>query len=362
MKVYFLVHDNFEQLAQQEIFELIKQKSIIHKNVVECNINSKEEFITLLQHFQSARRILLGFTSFKDINSLNLAEFNIQWQELFTNDLTFKVEVENLPGQDNRFALAKQLANKFYQQFESNLLTPKIELKKPDYLILTFYNGEEYFLGLDFSPKELNSRAYRLFPHQASFKGDLAYYFVKYAKIQPNTKILIGFSKDGTIAIESALFLNKLSLTNLKKTKIFQIPFFKDLSITATPTLNISLPSTPIEAFDEVSPNIIASLKNSSLAHTNKLINFHKYALDELDVKYEQYSFDTIIFHLTTKDEEKINDLYYQSDYILKQHGKMLLLTKKTFELSLSSKFSLLQSTELHHGDSSYKLWLLQKK
>src|SRR3989344_3111431 len=107
-------------------------------------------------------------------------------------------------------------------------------------------------------------------------------------------------------------------------------------------------------------PNIIAAQKNASLANVKKLINFSKHSLDELDVKYEQHSFDNILFHLTTKDEEKINELYYQVDYTLKSQSRFFLLTKKTFELSLSSKFELIQSSELNHGGSSYRLWLLQ--
>ncbi|MBI2662460.1 RNA methyltransferase [Candidatus Woesearchaeota archaeon] len=358
MKSFFLVHKNFESLAKKEINELISQSSTIHPQVVACSLQSKEEYLTLLQHSQSSRRVLFALTAFKDITTLNLETINLPWPDIFSNELTFKVEVENLTGQDNRFSLSKQIASKMYLQLEKYQLAPKIDLKKPDILIIAFFNGEQFFLGLDFSVQEINSRAYRVFPHQASFKGDLAYYFTQYANIKHNHKILIGFVKDGSLAIESALYLNKLPITNLQKTILSKIPYFQNIS-----PLNINSQNNQlIYAFDENMPNIIAAQKNASLANVKKLINFSKHSLDELDVKYEQHSFDNILFHITTKDEEKINELYYQVDYTLKSSGHLFLLTKKTVELSLSRKFELIQSGELNHGDSSYRLWLLQKK
>jgi len=336
MKSYLLVHKNFESLAQKEINDLINQSSTIYPQVVACSLKSKEEYLTLLQHSQSSRRVLLALTAFKEINNLNLETINFPWSEIFSNELTFKVEVENLSGQDHRFSLSKQIASKIYQQLEKYQLAPKIELKKPHYLIIAFFNGEQFFLGLDFSVKEINSRSYRVFPHQASFKGDLAYYFTQYAGIKHNHKILIGFVKDGSLAIESALYLHRLPITNLKKTTLSQIPYFQNIS-----PLNINSQNNQlIFAFDENMPNIIAAQKNASLANVKKLINFSKHSLDELDVKYEQHSFDNILFHLTTKDEEKINELYYQVDYTLKSQSRFFLLTKKTFELSLSSNLN----------------------
>ena len=173
--------------------------------------------------------------------------------------------------------------------------------------------------------------------HQASFKGDLAYYFVRKSGFKPQEKLLVGFCKDGAMAIEAGLFVKKGD-TEDKNTE------------------------NKIFAFDETQQNVTAARKNAKLAGINEIIEINRCSLDELDVKFTQNEFDGVIFHVTTKDEAKLNELYYQSSYILKKKGSLLLIGRKNWELSISDKFVLKDETEISRGDSITKIWLLKKK
>ena len=78
------------------------------------------------------------------------------------------------------------------------------------------------------------------------------------------------------------------------------------------------------------------------LAGTGQSVTMNKFALDELDVRYDKDFFDVCIIHLTAKDEAFINEAYYQAKYILKNQGRLFIITRDQFSLSLSDSFTLL--------------------
>ena len=109
-------------------------------------------------------------------------------------------------------------------------------------------------------------------------------------------------------------------------------------------------------------PNVISARKNAKLAGVYDKIEINKFSLDELDVKFAENEFNRLIFHITTKDESKINEIYYQASYILKKKGTLMLIGRPNWELSISSKFILKEEKEISRGSSVTKFWLLEKK
>ncbi len=324
MKCFALVNAGLEKVARQEIEETVKVKSQLSDNVVEFETEDKAHLLSL--KIQSARRLLISLGKTKNIDDFKFGE--VGWQDILTKDFSFRVEVEGVKGQENRIEISRAVAGKFFKAVEDEGIQPKIELKTPQLLLVVYFNQTEYFLGIDSNVEELNSRNYRVFAHQASFKGDLAYYFVRRSCFRPGERLLVGFAKDGTIAIEAARFAG----------------------------------DTRILSFDESRQNVTAARKNAKLAKVDKLTDIQKYSLDELDVKFSEGEFDRAIFHVTTKDEEKINEIYYQLNYILKHGGTVLFIGRKNWELSISSKFILKEESEICKGESCYKTWLLEKK
>ena len=315
MKCFALVNSGLEDLTKREIKELVKTEVEVYPNVIEFAADN-------LLNLQSVRRLLISLGKTKDLNKFNFSKL-----PKLPDKFSFKVEVENVKGQDNRIEIAKKIAGKFFDSVEKENIKVEIELKKPELLLVIYFNGEEYFLGIDFNVGELNSRKYRVFAHQASFKGDLAYYFVRESGFKPGKKLLVGFCKDGAIAIEAALF---------SKERIF--------------------------AFDESMRNLISARKNVKLAGVQENVEINKYSLDELDVKFAEGEFDNLIFHITTKDEIHLNEIYYQGNYILKRHGTLLLISRENWDLTISDKFILKDEQEIVRGESIIKLWLLEKK
>lgn len=368
MKIFLLVNPGLEKICHEEIKELlgatVSAKAIINPAVLELEAGNKD-LLTLIYRLQTVRRILISLGKFKSItespklNSLN-------WADFFSSGLSFKVEVENVKGQENREEIAKKIAGKVFAELNNLKLAPRLEMKKPDVLINVYFNNQEYFVGIDLAGVELHTREYRVFPHSASFKGDFAYAFVRKSGFKPEYKLLVGFVKDGTLAIEAALYAYQLPIhrPQEKTFSFFKFPSFKSLSFSqaSSPDAVLSSKSAAIFAFDETQQNLIAARKNSQLAGTSKCINFHKIALDELDVKFDPEEFDQLIFQITTKDEEKLNEIYYQANYVLKSKGALLLIARPNWEISISSKFKLIIKEEILRGGSIHKLWLLKKK
>lgn len=316
MKYYAVVNLGLEEVAKKEIEEKAKIVGITYPNIV--------EFSSPKIDLQAARRVLTAINKYKNLEDWKLpAKF--PWSELFGSELTFKIEVEGVKGQENRWKISRKVAEKIFAELKTHNIAAKIEFKRPNILVIVFFNGNNYFMGIDQNVKELNSRRYRVFPHSASFKGDLAYYFVRVSRFKPKEKLLVGFCKDGAIAIEAH---------NYAKTKIY--------------------------AFDEATPNVTAAKKNAKIAKAE--VEIYKCVLDDLDVKYREHFFDRIIMHITTKDENKINEIYYQANYLLKPKGTLLLIGRENWEVSVSDKFKLTKKQGISKGDNVYQFLLLEKK
>ncbi len=360
MKVYLLVNPGIELIAVQELQELIQVKGIIFPSAVEFDA-TPTQLVYLSKYCQSVRRILLSLGTFNSIDDFPGKE-SLSWNKIISPQAALKVEVENVKGQDHRFAIAKTVMTATFSQLEQQNLSAAIDLKKPNLLIVVFQSEGKFYVGIDLCGKELNSRAYRVFPHSASFKGDAAYALVRISGYIPSSKLLVGFMKDGTLAIEAALFAHHLPCRDPLKEhhSWLQFPLFQELSLSAEQNSSSSI--SLIRAFDESKPNFIAAQKNSRLAKVQEFISISRYSLDELDTRYGEHEFEYAIFHLTSKDEDKVNELYHQLKYVLKPKGRVLVLGRSEWLLPKSSSFNLISDITLPRGEGAVRMVLLEKK
>ena len=346
MKYYILVSPGILDIAAQEVKSLLKITPTIKNNIIEFS-TTEQNALQFAQHTQTARRLLISCGSYK-----SLEDFKPEILDIIPKNITCKIEVENVKGQDNRTALSKQI----YPKKKLN-----IDQKKPQLLIIVYNNEEELIVGIDLLGIELNKREYRIFPHSASFKGDLATFFIKKSDFKQNEKLLVGFCKDGTLAIEAALSVTNKPLLDLeeKQHSFHNLPLFKDI------TLPISEPHTEtiVHAFDPSSRNITAASKNARLAHVKDYVKFQQLPLDELEYKYQDHQFNRMILHVTKKDEDKLNEIYHQATQLLQSGGKLLLIARPQWDISISERFTLLEDTILPWGkNSEFRYWLLQRK
>ena len=180
LKAFVTVNFGLEDLALQEVQELVSVKGKKYPGLILFNVTSKDDLLRLIKHGQSFKRVVLFLDQQKEVENFKLEKCVIEWNDFFTSELSLKITVEQVKGNDNRLQISRQVMGNLFKFIESKLkFTPAIELKRPDADVLVVKSEEEYFLGLDLCGKDLNSRAYRVFPNQASFKGDLGYYFVR---------------------------------------------------------------------------------------------------------------------------------------------------------------------------------------
>ncbi len=355
MKIVALVNSGMEEVCKQEVKEILNLTAKAYPHVVECEA-SAEQALRLLYHGQSMRRIIVSLGKYKNIDDI---DFNhMHWKDFISNS-SFKVEVENVKGIENRLALAKKVAGKVFAAVEKQKLSLAIDLKKPHFLLIVYFNGEEYFIGLDLAGEELHSRAYRVFTHSASCKGDLGFYFARKTGYQSGNNLLVGFVKDGVIAIEAALFASRIPVHSIntsfsyKKLPLFSSAKYQPL----TSNHNVS-----IAAVDDSTGNITAARKNAQIAGVRKYVNLQKILLDELSGAFHEHEFDQILFQVTTKDEDKLNEIYHQVKYLLKPKGTLLLIGRESWEISTPSFCKLVSEEKVERGGNTYKLWLMQKK
>ncbi len=358
MKLLALLNPGLESLCQQEAHELLGAASTRYPQAVEFSV-TEEEALKFLYHAHSARRILIFVGKWKNIEE---AEFEkIRWSDFAAPHLSLKVEVENVKGIENRLAIAKKVAGKIFSSLDKQKLSLTIDVKNPDLQVVVYWNGKEYFAGIDMSGFELHARDYRVFTHSASCKGDLGYFFVRKSGFMPGNSLLAALVKDGVLAIEAALYAYTLPVQR-KKREQFSYSKFPLFHKVMHQQVSPSTLAKPISAFDESQQNILAARKNAQIAGVRELVSIQKMSLDEVSGAFAEKEFDNLIFQITTKDEDKLNEIYHQAVYVLKPKGTLLLIGRKGWEVSISSKFTLVSEEEIERGGHTYKMWLMKKK
>jgi 23S rRNA G2445 N2-methylase RlmL len=352
MDIFTITNQGIEKSATLELNAIKATIKKTDTNVIEANLENNQ-ILSYLKSCQAPRRVLAAIDKSEDHTKLELNNFNLK--DFFTNEKSFKIEVEGVKGQDNRVAIAKNFATKLFNKLKEQNINPQLELKNPDFLVIIYFNQNKYFLGIDLL-NEINLREYRVFPHPASFKGDFAFNILINSKFKKEDKLLSAMFKDGVIAIEAATYANNIQLNNLDNLNNF--PIFQNQKTNPPPS---GKKQTTIYGFDTSNQNLTSAKKNASIAGVKELVDLKKYSFDDLDVRFNKDFFDNVIFHITKKDEDQINEIFYQVSYILKSGGIFSIITRSTLDLSLSSKFALLEKIELVRGDSKLTQWVAKK-
>ena len=362
MKAFVIVNAEFEETAATEILELTGAKAEVEGHALLFEAG-QEQIIRYSVHCLAPKRVVVLLEKCPDVLQIHFKDVN--WNDYLTSSNSFKVEVEGVKGNPNRLEIAKTIAAAMFIQLRAQSLEPVIELKKPDLLCIVYFTGKNYYVGIDLLGKEINTREYRLFTNSNSFKGDYAYHILRTSKFAAGEKILLGMVKDGTLAVETALFGYNLIVQSKNKNQYSwnRIPLFSGVVADSGKS---DIPNPPSEkmiyAFDSNFQNVTAAKKNAIVAGVKEYLEISKYAIDDVDVKFSPGYFDRIIFQITTKDEDQLNEIYYQSSYVLKQKGTLLLVTREKFEVSVPSTFTLIKEELITRGQSSHKLWLMEKR
>ena len=343
MKLFILT--NFDELSLLEVKELEVKGKKVGPGIIEIDV-PQEKLYELCARGQSFKRVLLNLGTVSNLNKVDIDLKNIFWK-----DCSFKIAFEGVRGNENRIELGRKLGDQIFDQVKE--LNLKIDFKKPDVVVYVYSDGKKYFLGVDLIGYDLTKRNYRVFVNSASFKGDLGYYLVRQSGFVKCEKLVVGFVKDGTTLIEAGLFESGRVVN--KGFSFEKLPMFKDVIFG-----EFEFKETGVSGFDESMMNIRATRKNAQIAKIKVGVN--KFSLDELDVKFSEGEIDRLIFQITKKDEDKLNEIYYQANYVLRKKGVVLIISREGWEISISDKFKLVSSEVIKKGTSGYKVWVLEKK
>ena len=236
-----------------------------------------------------------------------------------------------------------------------------LDHKKPQLLFQIYDTQDGYLIGLQLNVKDFSSREFRVFAHQASFKGDFAYRAVRELEVNTKDTVLCLFAKDGAIAIEAALFQNNLNVRKIEKNDyINNIPLFNE--VLSNPSTIDSTQKIMVTAVDTSIGTTRAMRNNSKIAGVLDYIKILKCSLDDLDTKFEKETFSKAIIHMTRKDENDLNDVYYQLKYVLKSKAKALFINRTGFEIVVPDTFTEVFRKTAMRGGSNYSFVCVEKK
>lgn len=346
IKVLACAHKGFGVYVQKEFSH---KKGELCTDALIFNVKDIYELSDVYAHTQSSTSLGVFLGRAKEVKNLVL-DLSFLKEILDEKEATFNISYLNVRGNENRIALGKELypiiSNSFCKDLSKEL---KVNFKKPSLVFQLYFTGEEYLLGLRVHKEDLDQREYRVYAHQASFRGDFAYALVCEAELKKEDNCTVLFAKDATLSIEAAAFQNNFPLHDQDNV------FFSELKASDKKI------TKKLFSIEESQGNTRSSKNNAKIAGISEALEIMKVSLDDVEVKIEHGSIDITFILMGRKDEERLNELYYQLDLILKKGGKAAILTRPVFELVVGSKFKVIKDKELHKGQSKYNFYLIEK-
>jgi len=366
---FSLSNISLSELSLQEIKEQVGAEGELDQRAVTFNLSEPEKIITLFQRNQSLQNLSLFLQKLDDFTKLNLDKEMLNGLfDAGEKELKFKLEIEGVKGNENRIDLGKTIYQPLIEQFkEKTGIELSIDFKNPDIVFQVYYTGleepgKDYLFGLRLNKEDFDSRSFRVFSHQASFKGDLAYFFVRRLSVDKNDKLLCVFAKDAAIPIEAALFQNELIVRKVKPEDYLNKIALLAKLVSTEASVKESKDKITVSAFEERAGNVRSARNNAKIAKVSDYLNLIIASLDDLELKFQEKDFDRAIIHLTTKDENRLNEIYYQLNHVLKSKAKVLFISRPSFELIVPDKFKELFKEEVQRGGSAYQVVCLEKK
>jgi len=382
MRALAITPKGLEETAAKEIEELIKAKTEIKESAVIFHPKKMIDLCLLCYKSQSASTIISLFDCFvfknnpfkkieKTINKLDISK----WTDKNT---TFAVRCKRT---GNHGFLSSEIERKtggfIIKKIKDNKSNIKVNLECPGTIFYIYIHHNQCYLGVDFSGFDLSKREYKIFTHPTSLKGNIAYSLLRIIDYKKDKTLLDPFCSSGEIPIEAALFKTGFSINYYRKEKFAFLKlklfkktnfeqFFKNIDKKIKNQGKIK-----ILGFDNLLKYIKSSQKNAKIAGINKHIVFSKISISWLDAKFNKGQIDNIVTQLPSYSQrtskqaiDKIyNEFFYQSKYVLKDNGNILVLLKTEMpgEIPQKYNFKLSQKKEIFSGKQKYNVFIYEK-
>ena len=354
-----IVSSGLSSLALKEVSEC--GGKVIDSSLLLCEFTDDVVFACYVQRAQAPTRIVMlsgdeygtsgkVFSCATSGAASSAAALNIDFP--YARVSSFNLEYDNVPGQDVRNGLSAIILPKVFACFEAKKWKVVLDRKRPEVMLVVMVREGRYFFGVDVCG-DMARRSYRVFAHASSLRGDVAYRVIREAGFICGQSILIGFAKDGVLAIEAALYA-------LMKGFSRSVSLCLRLPVPAVSTLS-HVGASSVCAFESSVPNVRAIDRNSYIAGVKSSIVCKKCSLDDVDVNFDAEEFDVVILVVTQKDEDKLNEMYHQTHYVTKVGGRVAFLGREHWELMIPDQFRLISKVIIERGENKGLLWILEK-
>jgi len=367
-----------EDIVKQEIKDLTgKTASAEEYGRVKLSA-SADEIILLNYCSQSIDRILipLNLFEFKTLDELESKAEKTDYSSFYDGTQTFAFRCERKGAHDfNSVDAEAQLGASVINNFKN----AKVDLSFPDFVFRAEITNKKCAIFLDTTgDHELHKRGYRAISTPQSLRPTVAYAMIKWAGWEKQKSFIDPFCGSGTIPIEAVLSAYKIPPGFFRKEKfgflrINEFSSYKkifekcDSAIKKDAELDIS-------ALDMIMRNISISKKNSQMAGVLEAVKFLKYDIEWLDLKFEEKSTDCIItdppmgFNPSghSMDIKRVyNDFFYNSEFILKDSGRIAVvsLAQNILEKSFKDhKFEAVMTRDIGRAFKKPTLYILKKQ
>lgn len=372
MKGLVITSKGIEDIAALEVKELINADCKVEESAVVFDFKNFEDLCLLCYKSQSADRVIYLVGSFEFQNFFNDIKGFIDKADFgkWSAYKKFKVECIRQGTHDFRSIDVEGEASAYLVKKLKNC---KISLKDYELSFLAYITNNKCYFGIDFAGFELNKRAYKIFLHPNSLRGTIAYALVRESGLEKNETILDPFSRDGVVVIEAAFYATGFPVNYYKKEKFAFLKFdlgidFGKFFISADKKITKKT-KTEIYSFDHLFKYVDYSRKNAKIAGIDKQINFSRVELEWLDIKFKKESVDRIITNPPSSKNANLdkiyNEFFYQSEFILKKEGTIVLITKIPEFIKKYAdrhKFMVAKEKQVWSGEQELNIIIFKKK
>jgi 23S rRNA G2445 N2-methylase RlmL len=349
MKGLAIVAKGLENIAAQEISELINTECAVEETALTFNIKKITDLAVLCYKAQSVNRVLL-FISKSIFRKIDLSFINQD----------YKFRITRTKGSVN---IIDDLAVKICDAAKKKGLSLTVDLSEPQLIFLVHSNGSSVYLGVDVAGFDLSKREYKVFNSPYSIKGTVAYSMIRFSGYRPEHILIDPFCRSGEIPIEAALYASGFAINHYRKQKFAfsKLDFFPDMNSTFEKLDTKKNCNPDIYAYDQNQKHLMQARKNAKIAGINSCIRFSRQDLDYLELKHMEKSVDRIVTSIPQISKYKpqslmqktYDEFFYQAAYILRNDGMIVILSKSLDfikDAAKKNKFCLSRSQEFWSG------------
>lgn len=367
MDIALLCDPGCEAYASQEAKRLLSKEAEPGRGYVIIRGCSPDEIALLSYRSQTAGRILalIAAGAVADPDDL-LAQKGLllcfDYAPFLPPGGTFRVTCDRHGEHDWQAREAEELLGALLHEEKGF----PVDLNAPAMGLWCRVVDDAYVIGIDLSGRDLGKREYRAFHTRRSLRCTVAFSALAAAGFTGRERLVDPFTTDGSIVIEAGLLATGTPVQKYRKEFAFlTMPFANgrdwDAFFAGTEAAS---GQGAVTGFSPQVRVLKMARGNAKLAGVEKAVALTKVEVNWLDTKFDEKSIDCVVTvppasgkNTPLKDVEKLqDDLFYQSRFVLKPKGKLLLVTEKKAEFLNAAQrhgFALLTENQVRMGGTT---------